>query len=448
MRIRGSVARRAVLGASLALIFAAAWCSATAYRASALGETRTLSMYNIHTKENLTVTFKRDGKYDEAALKQLNNFMRDWRANKEINMDPALIDLIWTLHQQLGSNEPVHLICGHRTAETNASMRKKGGGQAKRSQHILGKAADISFPDVSAKQLRNSALVQEHGGVGYYPTSGIPFVHVDTGNVRMWPRIPRLELAALFPDGNTKYLPIDGKPITRAGLQARTGQRLGEQDHGRFRGAVAESQARRRRRRGRGRRAERGRHAAAGARLLHAQRYRHRRRSSPAGLAASASATIHLCQRRRHVSLPMPDCSARGAQGRRPLPAYQDAEVVGAPEADDDHPEELSYVPFEIAGLMTDASVTYSRTVAPLTHPEQGNLDYLFDDMDRPTAFTLRPGSGYRRFGVGPAVLRPCGEKSLCGDAPHARSDAARPKHPLIGLGRSASASAMPSAWR
>jgi hypothetical protein len=28
------------------------------------------------------------------------------------------------------------------------------------------------------------------------------------------------------------------------------------------------------------------------------------------------------------------------------FPLYQDAEVVGAPEADDDHPDELSYVPF------------------------------------------------------------------------------------------------------
>ena len=70
MRIRGSVARRAVFGAGLALIFAAAFCSATTYRASALGETRTLSMYNIHTKETITVTFKRDGKYDPEALKK------------------------------------------------------------------------------------------------------------------------------------------------------------------------------------------------------------------------------------------------------------------------------------------------------------------------------------------------------------------------------------------
>jgi uncharacterized protein YcbK (DUF882 family) len=185
MRIRGTVARRAVLGASLVLISAAAWCSATSHRANALGETRTLSLYEIHTKETLTITYKRDGKYDLEALKKLNHFMRDWRADQETKMDPALIDLIWALHKELGSQEPIHLISGYRSAATNASLRKKGGGQAKKSQHILGKAADIHFPDVPVKTLRNSALVQEVGGVGYYPTSGVPFVHVDTGNVRM-----------------------------------------------------------------------------------------------------------------------------------------------------------------------------------------------------------------------------------------------------------------------
>ena len=199
-------------------------------------------MHNIHTKEDITVTFKRDGKYDDAALKQLNHFMRDWRADKETNMDPALIDLIWTLHKQLGSNVPVNLICGLRTAETNESLRRKGGGQAKRSQHILGKAADITFPDVPVKVLRNSALIQEHGGVGYYPTSGIPFVHVDTGNVRMWPRIPRLELAALFPNGRTKYLPTDGKPITLADYKLALANGHGQQDHVRCGDAVRQGQ--------------------------------------------------------------------------------------------------------------------------------------------------------------------------------------------------------------
>jgi hypothetical protein len=77
------------------------------------------------------------------------------------------------------------------------------------------------------------------------------------------------------------------------------------------------------------------------------------------------------------------------------LPLYQSAEVVSGPAVDEDHPEEMSYVPFEIAGLMTDASVAFSRTIAPLTHPDQGNIDYLFDDMAKPTAFTFRKSSGY-----------------------------------------------------
>ncbi len=160
---------------------------------------------------------------------RLNTFMRDWRANKETKMDPELIDHIWILHKELGSIVPVHLICGYRTAETNANLRKHGGGQAKKSQHILGKAADITFPDVPVKVLRNSALVWEWGGVGYYPTSGVPFVHVDTGSVRMWPSIPRLELAALFPEGHSKYVPADGKPITRDDYKLALAQGLVKQ---------------------------------------------------------------------------------------------------------------------------------------------------------------------------------------------------------------------------
>jgi len=394
MLIRGSAARRAAFGASLALIFAATCCLATAYRASALGETRTLSLYNIHTKESLTVTFKRDGKYDEDALKKLNHFMRDWRADAETKMDPALIDLVWTLHETLGSHEPVHLISGYRSAATNASLRKKGGGQAKKSQHIQGKAADIHFPDVAVKTLRNSALVREVGGVGYYPTSGVPFVHVDTGNVRMWPRLPRLELAALFPRGKTGYLPIDGKPITRQDYKLALAKGL-------VNNTMVAS-------------------AAPAAKVkpaevvAQAEFDAQNEVDTPRPVLASYTPNVTAIADDPHqpgsppppvrlftyasaggMSLPVPNLFRPAPKQPAALPTYQDAEVVGAPEADDDHPDELSYVPFEIAGLMTDASVTYSRTVAPLTHPEQGSIDYLFEDMDQPTSFTLRNGSGY-----------------------------------------------------
>jgi uncharacterized protein YcbK (DUF882 family) len=420
---RGSAARRAVLGASVVILTAVAWWSSSAYRAGATvtGETRTLTMYNIHTKDTITVTYKRDGKYDETALARLNTFMRDWRADKEIKMDPELIDHIWILHKELGSQVPVHLICGYRTASTNENLRRHGGGQAKRSQHILGKAADITFPDVPVKVLRNSALVWEWGGVGYYPTSGVPFVHVDTGRVRMWPRIPRLELAALFPSGHSKYIPADNKPITRADYKLALAQGLVKQTQ------IAQ--------------AVRIKPAPEPEDVADADDDVD---STPAASPASASAAPVVAENEA-PAVPEPeiakpilasytpstpaeheiaaDVRSQGAPpppqrlfayasaggmpsflsfrpkpepAPAPKPAYRDAEVVGAPEADDDHPDELSYVPFDIGGLMTDRSVAYSRTVAPLTAPDQAALDYLFEDMDQPTALSLRKSSGYR----------------------------------------------------
>lgn len=176
---------------------------------------RQLSFYNIHTKERLTVAYMRNGKRDPEAMKKIDWMMRDWRRDESTAMDPELIDLIWEVHTELGSKEPIHIISGFRSPKTNEKLRSKGGGQAKNSRHILGKAADIHFPDVPLKQLRYSGLVRERGGVGYYPTSGVPFVHLDTGRVRHWPRVPRYELALLFPDGKTKHRPADGRPLTR-----------------------------------------------------------------------------------------------------------------------------------------------------------------------------------------------------------------------------------------
>ncbi len=182
--------------------------------AAGQSDERTISLYHIHTQERLTITYKRNGEYIPEAMKQINWIMRDWRRNEVKEIAPATIDLAWEMHEELGSKEPINIICGYRSADTNEMLRRTVGGQAKQSQHITGKAIDITFPDIPLKKMRYSALIRERGGVGYYPTSGVPFVHVDTGNVRMWPRMPRMELALLFPNGRSKYVPEDGRPIT------------------------------------------------------------------------------------------------------------------------------------------------------------------------------------------------------------------------------------------
>lgn len=206
--------RRSGVIFGLAALVAASCLHADNIIAASEPHERTISFYHIHTHERLTITYKRDGKYIPDALKKINWIMRDWRKNQVKEIDPHTIDLAWEMHEELGSKEPINIICGYRSAGTNEMLRKTRGGQAKFSQHITGKAIDITFPDVPLKRMRYSALIRERGGVGYYPTSGIPFVHIDTSRVRMWPRMPRMELALLFPNGHTKYVPKDGGPIT------------------------------------------------------------------------------------------------------------------------------------------------------------------------------------------------------------------------------------------
>jgi uncharacterized protein YcbK (DUF882 family) len=184
--------------------------------AAGQSDERTISFYHIHTQERLTVVYKRNGQYIPEAMEKINYIMRDWRKNQIKVIAPATIDLAWEMHEELGSKEPINIICGYRSASTNEMLRQTRGGQAKASQHITGKAIDITFPDIPLKKMRYSALIRERGGVGYYPTSGVPFIHVDTANVRMWPRMPRQELALLFPNGRSKYVPADGRPITPA----------------------------------------------------------------------------------------------------------------------------------------------------------------------------------------------------------------------------------------
>ncbi len=167
------------------------------------GETRTISLYHIHTGESLTVTYMAGGKYVPSALKKINYIMRDWRRNEVITIDPKTIDLVWELHADLGSHAPVHIVSGYRSAKTNSFLKRVGRNVAKKSQHILGKAIDIYFPDVPTIKMRNSALVRQVGGVGYYRSSGGPtgFLHVDSGRVRHWgPGIGSREMAKIFRD--------------------------------------------------------------------------------------------------------------------------------------------------------------------------------------------------------------------------------------------------------
>ena len=85
--------------------------------ASAEGDTRTISLHHVHTDEELTVTYKVNGRYDEEALRKINNLLRDWRESQPTKMDPHLIDLLWEVHREVGAKEAIWIICGYRSPE-------------------------------------------------------------------------------------------------------------------------------------------------------------------------------------------------------------------------------------------------------------------------------------------------------------------------------------------
>lgn len=181
--------------------------------AVANGDTRTISMHHVHSGEDITITYKRNGKFDEAALKKLNWFLRDWRRNEATTMDPKLIDIVWEVWREVGAEKPVEVIGGYRAPATNNMLRRRSKGVARHSQHTVGHAMDFYIPGASLEQMRFAGLRLQRGGVGYYPTSGSPFVHLDTGSVRHWPRMTYEQLARVFPDGRTVHVPSNGKPL-------------------------------------------------------------------------------------------------------------------------------------------------------------------------------------------------------------------------------------------
>jgi uncharacterized protein YcbK (DUF882 family) len=182
--------------------------------AVANGDTRTLSLHHIHTDEDITITYKRNGRYDDDALKQLDWFVRDWRKEEDIHMDPQLFDLIWEVSREVGGDKTIHVVCGYRSPGTNAMLRRRSSGVARFSQHTLGKAMDFYIPGASLEELRIAGLRMQRGGVGYYPSSGSPFVHLDVGSIRYWPRMTHDQLARVFPDGRTVHVPSDGHPLS------------------------------------------------------------------------------------------------------------------------------------------------------------------------------------------------------------------------------------------
>jgi uncharacterized protein YcbK (DUF882 family) len=144
-----------------------------------------LAFVHTHTGERLSAPFRAAGALIPGGLSAIDRLLRDHRSGDIRPIDPGLLVQLHRIAQMTGTREPFQVISGFRSERTNELLRKRGGGGVARgSLHLQGRAIDIRLADVKLADLRDAALELRAGGVGYYPSSR--FVHLDTGRVRSW----------------------------------------------------------------------------------------------------------------------------------------------------------------------------------------------------------------------------------------------------------------------
>lgn len=179
--------RRAFLFAAAA--FGAAALSPVDARAARGGWPRTtrfrrfdqrhLAVRQIGRDEALHIPFRRrSGRPDKIALNRLSWLFRDWRDDDMgLGIDLRLFDKLATVQVMLTAvaDRPVELLLhsGYRTPERNRTLE----GASVHSQHIVGRAADVSALGLPHALVVDAAEIAGAHGLGRYDI----FTHIDVG---------------------------------------------------------------------------------------------------------------------------------------------------------------------------------------------------------------------------------------------------------------------------
>ena len=149
---------------------------------------RSMRLYNPNTKESWSGVYH-DGKaLLPKAHEALNWFLRDHHEKKETHMDPATLDLLWRLsdrYRRVGHGKvTVNVNSAYRTKATNDKLLSEGA--ARNSQHLSGKAVDVTVQGFGIYFLMHHVERIGAGGVGLYWRG--KFAHLDSGPRRYWYR--------------------------------------------------------------------------------------------------------------------------------------------------------------------------------------------------------------------------------------------------------------------
>jgi uncharacterized protein YcbK (DUF882 family) len=175
-----------------------------------------LRLVNAHTGEKFDGAYRDGNGPIDPVVKELCVFLRDFHCGAVTQIDVGVLDFLADVLDAVGASKAT-ILSAYRTPETNAMLARTMFGVAENSQHIYGRALDISL-DARLPEAMEAARAMRRGGVGWYPHSD--FIHIDTGPVRNW---------TLDDSGLGNLLLFDGKgwePFAGAHHPLRVADRL------------------------------------------------------------------------------------------------------------------------------------------------------------------------------------------------------------------------------
>ncbi|MGE5203550.1 MAG: DUF882 domain-containing protein [Acidobacteriota bacterium] len=143
---------------------------------------RRLKLRNANTGETFDGLYRDAGGPIPAAMADLAVLLRDHHANRIGPVHVETLDFLADVMEATGQTRAT-VLSAFRTPETNAMLASVYFGVAEKSQHLLGRALDITL-DARLADARTAARKMARGGVGWYPRSH--FIHLDTGPLRNW----------------------------------------------------------------------------------------------------------------------------------------------------------------------------------------------------------------------------------------------------------------------
>jgi len=143
---------------------------------------RRVRLINAHTGETFNGAYRDANGPIASAVKELCVFLRDFHCGAVTDIDIGVLDFLADIMDAVGAAKAT-VLSAYRTPETNAMLARTMFGVAENSQHMYGRALDITL-DAKLPEAMAAARAMRRGGVGWYPRSH--FIHVDTGPVRNW----------------------------------------------------------------------------------------------------------------------------------------------------------------------------------------------------------------------------------------------------------------------